>query len=125
MDEATTRGTGKSGASADGEGGADGKGGAESGVEPSTRKVELVDAIIELVAAGLGVSVLSRWAVIAHRRRADLALAEVTAAGLPIRWSAVTRRADGERSPAAALARELAQWCRKGPDSLSLRSAAD
>ncbi len=87
-------------------------------------KVELVDAIIDLVAADMGVSVLSRWAVAAHRSYGALALARVTGAGLPIRWSAVIRRADGERSPAVALARELARWCRSSPEAFSSRSVA-
>lgn len=74
-------------------------------------KIELVDAILEMVAAGLGVSVLSRWAVDAHRRRADLAAIRLTDQGLPISWRAALRRADGERSPAARVAELLASWC--------------
>lgn len=82
-------------------------------------KVDLADAIVELVAAGLGVSVLSRWAVAEAARAGRVALARVTGPGLPITWSAVTRRGDGTKAAGDRLARELAHWCRDRPHGLA------
>jgi LysR family transcriptional regulator for metE and metH len=82
-------------------------------------KVELTEAIVDLVAAGLGVSVLSRWAVASAARAGRIATARVTAEGLPIAWQACLRRADGEQAPARRFARELARWCRNRPEAFS------
>ena len=82
-------------------------------------KVELTDAIVDLVAAGFGVSVLSRWAVAPALAAGRLAAARVTEAGLLIAWSAVLRRADGERAPSLRLAEALVRWCRAHPKSFS------
>jgi LysR family transcriptional regulator for metE and metH len=78
-------------------------------------KFELTDAIVDVVGAGFGVSVLSRWAVADAHRAGRVAVARVTEDGLPIRWSAVLRRSDGVRAPAYLLAQELARWCRRDP----------
>jgi LysR family transcriptional regulator for metE and metH len=73
--------------------------------------VELPEAIVELVAAGLGISILSRWAVAPHIASGKLAHARVTAEGIRIDWYAGLRAADGDDTPAAALAAMLADWC--------------
>ena len=80
-------------------------------------KIDVIDAIVEMVAAGHGVSVLSRWAVAEAARSERVALAKVTPAGLPITWHAVTRRSDGADAAADRLARELSRWCRARPFS--------
>ncbi len=78
-------------------------------------KVELTDAIVDLVAAGYGVSVLSRWAVAPAVASGRIAAARVTEAGLPITWSAVLRRSDGDPAPSLRLAQALVRWCREHP----------
>ena len=76
-----------------------------------TLKVELPDAILELVRAGMGVSILSRWALQPDVIAGTLACTRVTRQGLDIDWFAVVRKSDNERSPAQLLARTLATWC--------------
>lgn len=73
--------------------------------------VELPEAIVELVAAGFGISILSRWAVAPHIASGKLAHARVTAEGIQVDWYADLRAADGDDTPAAALAGMLAGWC--------------
>ncbi len=72
--------------------------------------VELPEAIIEMVAAGLGTSVLARWAV-AH----DIATGRVSAGrlgpdGITIPWHAFFRPDDDD---ARAIAELLATWCER------------
>ena len=74
-------------------------------------KVEMPDAILELVRAGMGVSILSRWAVEPDIVAGTLACTQVTRQGLDIDWFAVVRKSDTTRSPAHILARRLAAWC--------------
>ena len=83
--------------------------------------VELPEAIVELVAAGLGVSILAAWAVAPHLRFGTIASARVTVEGLGIDWYAALRDADGADSPGHRLAGVLAAWCRETPDAFALR----
>jgi len=78
-------------------------------------KVDLTEGIAAMVGAGLGISVLSRWAVAGHVAEGRIASARVSQAGLPIDWQAVVRRADGEKAAASRLARALAAWCEGDP----------
>ena len=73
-------------------------------------KVAYVDGIIAMVAAGLGMSVLSRWAVAPALERSGIEAIRVTSEGLPIAWSAAVRRHDGEDAPALRFAHVLAAW---------------
>lgn len=91
-----------------------------SGTFPDwTETVEVPEAIVELVAAGLGVSVMSAWAMSEPVRNGRVVTARAGQAGLPIRWWAVTRAAgDGSKhgdEPEAehhrAAVDALAQWC--------------
>lgn len=82
-------------------------------------KVDLVDAIVTLVAAGVGVSVLSRWAVARAVAAGSVAEARVTEAGLPIAWSAVVRRNEADGAAACRLLAALDRWCAGGPERLS------
>lgn len=74
-------------------------------------RVELPEAIVELVRAGMGVSILSRWAVEPYLRAGTLACTRLGEAGLDIDWFAAVREADAEDAPARRLAESLAAWC--------------
>ncbi len=64
-----------------------------AGVTPrQVSQVELTEAIVELVRAGLGVGVLARWAVAPHVAMGTLETVPITEKGLQREWSAVTLR---------------------------------
>ena len=81
------------------------------------QRVELVEAIVELIKAGFGTSMLARWAMAPHLRDGNLAAVKVGPRGLGIRWSAVVRLGDAPDSSAALLADTLADWCARVPDA--------
>jgi LysR family transcriptional regulator, regulator for metE and metH len=56
--------------------------------------VQMVEAIIEIVKAGLGISVLARWAVQTHLNAGTLVARSVTRKGLQRQWSAAFLRHD-------------------------------
>ena len=61
-------------------------------VEPrQISRIQLTEAILELVRAGIGVTVLSRWAVQRHVASGELAAAPLTRAGFRRQWAAATR----------------------------------
>lgn len=68
------------------------------------------EAIVELVAAGLGISILARWAVEPRLRSGELVAARLTATGLPLRWHIMLRETEAEDAPAASCARALLSW---------------
>ena len=60
------------------------------GISPRRlQQVQLTEAIVELVRAGLGVSILARWAVQPHLERQSLAAVRLTPAGFYRNWTAV------------------------------------
>jgi LysR family transcriptional regulator for metE and metH len=66
---------------------------APAGVKPkSLIKVPVTEAIIELVRAGMGVAVLSRWSIGPYIEAPDLATVRVTKNGFRRVWYAVTAR---------------------------------
>lgn len=69
------------------------------------RVVRQTSAIVELVAAGGGVSILSRWALEPNVAAGRVSIARCGEAGLPLRWHALYRRDD---DVAAAIAERLA-----------------
>ena len=83
-------------------------------------KVELTEAIVELVAAGFGISILSRWAVSQYLHRGVLGSASVTRQGLYVDWHVVTRKAEAENDPAWRMARALQSWCEEDKDAFGL-----
>jgi LysR family transcriptional regulator, regulator for metE and metH len=65
-----------------------------AGISPrKLHQVQLTEAILELVRAGLGVSVLARWAVEPYLDRRSLAGVRLTANGFYRTWIAVVPRA--------------------------------
>lgn len=69
------------------------------------------EAALALVAAGFGLTILSRWAVAAHPDRARLVERPLAAPGSGVVWHAVLRDDEPAESPARALAARLATWC--------------
>ncbi|HZI27195.1 MAG TPA: LysR family transcriptional regulator [Gemmatimonadaceae bacterium] len=63
-----------------------------AGVRPRRiSRVELTEAIVELVKAGMGISVMARWAITPYVRAGVLQAIPLTASGFHRRWSAVYR----------------------------------
>ena len=83
--------------------------------------VELPEAIIELVAAGFGVSILARWVVAPHVGCGSIAAARLTSEGIDIDWYAALRESDGPDSPGHRLARALAAWCAETPAAFATK----
>jgi LysR family transcriptional regulator for metE and metH len=74
-------------------------------------KVELTEAIIELVIGGFGISILSRWAVSHYLKTGALASARVTSRGLYVDWYAAVRKSEAKDAAAAHMAGALQFWC--------------
>lgn len=72
--------------------------------------VELPEAIVEMVAAGLGTSVLSQWAIADAIDQGRIATSHVGPDGITIPWHTFTRPGDIE---AGAVADLLATWCKQ------------
>jgi LysR family transcriptional regulator, regulator for metE and metH len=81
----------------------------------SMLRVELTEAIVELVIGGFGISILSRWAVSHYLRTGVLASARVTRKGLHVNWYAATRKSEADNEPAWRMAVALKHWCDNDP----------
>ena len=85
-------------------------------MEPKTlSRVQLTEAIVELVKAGLGVSVLARWAIAPQLRDGVLVGVPLTARGFHRRWWAVTRPHDAKPAYQQSLLELLGRHLRGGP----------
>lgn len=84
-------------------------------------RVELPDAIVELVRAKFGISILTRWAVEQDIADGRLVGLPITDRGMTIAWSAVVRDADGAGSISHRLAAALARW--SGGDAIGSTAA--
>jgi LysR family transcriptional regulator for metE and metH len=74
--------------------------------------VEVPEAIVEMVAAGLGTSVLAGWAVRATIDSGRIIAARVGSEGIHIPWYAATRAGESdEDNRNLQVAEYLAQWC--------------
>ena len=90
-----------------------------AGVEPrQLTRVQLTEAIVELVKAGLGISVLARWAVAPQLRDGTLVGIPLTARGFHRRWWAVTRPHEAAPAYQRSLLELLARHLRGGPPGL-------
>jgi LysR family transcriptional regulator for metE and metH len=81
---------------------------AERAKMPTVQIVPLTEVIVELVKAGLGIGLMSRWAVRPYERSGQIATRRFTRAGLLERWSLVYRRDSPEPQPIARIAELLA-----------------
>jgi LysR family transcriptional regulator for metE and metH len=89
-----------------------------AGVEPQNlTRVQLTEAIVELVKAGLGVSVLARWAIAPQLRDRSLVGIPLTTRGFHRRWWAVTRPHETTPAYQQSLVELLARHLRGGPAS--------
>ena len=89
-----------------------------AGVEPKNlTRVQLTEAIVELVKAGLGVSVLARWAIAPQLRDRSLVGIPLTTRGFHRRWWAVTRPHETTPAYQQSLVELLARHLRGGPAS--------
>lgn len=87
---------------------------AERAAMPRVVPVPLTEVLVELVAAGLGVAIVSRWAIAPAEARGDIVTRRLTRRGLAERWSAVYRR-DGEAHLPLARFAELAAAAAPAP----------
>ncbi|WP_437509272.1 LysR family transcriptional regulator [Sorangium sp. So ce1099] len=86
---------------------------------PLAARVPLTDALVDLVKAGLGVGLVSRWAVAPAIARGEVVARRLTREGLPERWAAVYRRDAAARFPLARFVELL-----RAPSSLLAPSRA-
>ena len=77
------------------------------------RRAGDVAMIVEMVRQGLGVSILSRWAIEPALKKPGLAIKRLTAKGLPTTWQAVTRANEMKDSGAVQVAGHLSEWWSK------------
>jgi LysR family transcriptional regulator for metE and metH len=82
---------------------------AERAKMPTVQIVPLTEVIVELVKAGLGIGLMSRWAVRPYERSGQIATRRFTRAGLLERWSLVYRRDSPEPRPISRIAELLAE----------------
>ena len=85
----------------------------------SMLRVELTEAIVELVIGGFGISILSRWAVAHYLRSGALGSARVTRRGLHVNWYAATRKSEPDDGGAWRMALALKNWCDHEPNSFA------
>jgi LysR family transcriptional regulator, regulator for metE and metH len=85
----------------------------------SMLRVELTEAIVELVIGGFGISILSRWAVAHYLRSGALSCARVTRRGLHVNWYAATRKSEPDDGGAWRMATTLKNWCDHDPRSFA------
>lgn len=74
------------------------------------RRAGDVAMILEMVRQGLGVSILSRWAVETALKRSGLVAKRLTTKGLPTTWQAIVRANEMKDSGAVQVASRMASW---------------
>lgn len=72
--------------------------------------IALPEAVVELVSAGFGISILSNWALSARLQRRELVAARLTAVGLSLPWNIVLREKDHNGTTTSKVAEMLAHW---------------
>jgi len=82
-----------------------------SGVRPRhIQLVEMTDAITEMVSVGLGVSILSRWALDRPISSGLVAATPITNQQLPINWYLISRKTDQANEAIGVTKRLLLEW---------------
>ena len=82
---------------------------APAGVTPrQLSEIQLTEAIVEMVKAGLGISILARWSVAPHLSAGTLRAARLGPRGLLRNWTAATLRAAERREWLDAFVRLMA-----------------
>ena len=69
------------------------------------------EAVIEMVKAGFGRSILSRWALQPYIDKHQLVALSVTKQGMPVKWSAVVRKSHQHGKLLEAVCEQLQIWC--------------
>ena len=72
--------------------------------------VEMPEAIVELVAAGLGTSILAAWAIQPAVTSGRIVTARLGASGLSVPWRAMVRAEDDDGGPISRVATRLSEW---------------
>ncbi len=80
---------------------------AEGATPPEFTVVPLTEALVSLVRAGLGVGLVSRWAIAPYERSGQIAVRRFTKKGLRERWSAAYRTDAKDPGPLVRLAELL------------------
>ncbi len=68
------------------------------------------EAVQELVAANLGISILSKWAALPRLQRKEIAGIRLTKDGLGLDWHVALRQSDAASGPTAICAAALERW---------------
>ena len=68
------------------------------------------EAVQELVAANLGISILSKWAALPRLQRKEIAGIRLTRHGVGLDWHVAIRQSDAPSTAAAVCAAALARW---------------
>jgi len=74
-------------------------------------KAGFVDAVVDLVAAGFGVSILSKWAINQHPQRESLTYLPLTRMGLSVRWNCIIRQQHRNAAILLSIINNLQDWC--------------
>ncbi len=74
-------------------------------------EVSIIEAVIEMVKAGLGLSILSRDVVAPHLQSGDLSWSHL-GAGLRLQWSAMIRSNEPDNGAVAQTVKLLARWAK-------------
>jgi LysR family transcriptional regulator for metE and metH len=82
-----------------------------SGISPKfVQVVEWTDGIVELVAAGFGVSILSQWALERPIQQGVIDTTMLGKNGLPLTWSLLSRTSDSRSDHVQMLKKMLINW---------------
>ena len=84
-----------------------------AGCRPSKYiRAGLTDAVIELVRAGMGLSILSRWAVQPYLASGELVCMPLTKTGLTLQWNVIVGRGKQKSESLTATCVEIQDWCK-------------
>jgi len=84
-----------------------------AGCRPSKYiRAGLTDAVIELVRAGMGLSILSRWAVQPYLASGELVCVPLTKTGLTLQWNVIVGRGKQKSESLTATCVEIQDWCK-------------